>query len=98
MPDPSGGGRDGTEVKQEDFFRVYNSVLGGDIIPTDIKNLDSDHVYAIITLPGRVVPTIDSRHALLTPEILSCLYVLINLWISQPQAKRIKQREILKNK
>jgi hypothetical protein len=62
VPNPENGGRDGTEVKQEDFFRVYNSVLGGDIIQTDMINLDSDHVYALVTMPGRISPTIDARY------------------------------------
>ena len=46
---------------QEDFVRQYNPILGGDIIQSNIESLDSDSIYALITLPGKVVPTIDSR-------------------------------------
>lgn len=35
--------------------------FNGMIIETSTKDLDNDHVYALITLPGRVIPTIDSR-------------------------------------
>jgi len=57
-------------VKWSDFYRspVYSALQVGDnqkfignIVQTDLYNLDSDHVYAIITLPGRITPTIDSR-------------------------------------
>ena len=61
VPDPATGGYDGTNVPQEDFQRVYNSFLNGDIIRTNTAELDTDNVYAIITLPGRIEPTIDSR-------------------------------------
>ena len=60
VPDP----RDkngSSSVLQEDFVRNYSSTLGGDIIQTNIESLDSSSVYAMITLPGKVVPTIDSR-------------------------------------
>jgi hypothetical protein len=33
----------------------------GNIVETNLKDVNSDHVYAIITLPGRISPTIDSR-------------------------------------
>jgi hypothetical protein len=32
------------------------------LIDTEKTNLSSDHVYAIITIPGRIVPTIDKRY------------------------------------
>lgn len=61
VPNPKNGGYDGTKVRQEDFYREYNAVLDGDIIRTDIAGLDPNHVYALITLPGKVNPTKDSR-------------------------------------
>lgn len=45
-----------------DYNRTYNPNLNAFIINTEKENLDPDHVYAIITLPDKVVPTIDSRY------------------------------------
>ena len=59
VPDPTDQGEG--SVVQEDFVRNYSSMLGGDIIQTNIESLDSSSVYAMITLPGKVIPTIDSR-------------------------------------
>jgi hypothetical protein len=50
-----------SSVVQEDFVRNYSSMLDGEIIQTNIRSLDSSSVYAMITLPGKVIPTIDSR-------------------------------------
>ena len=61
IPNPENGGNDGTKVPQQDFYRVWNKVLQGDIIQTETEQQDSDHVYAIITIPGRITSTIDSR-------------------------------------
>ena len=61
VPKPSNGGTDGTYVDQEDFVRHYSPVLNGDIIDTSLAGLDSNNVYCIITMPGRVSPTIDAR-------------------------------------
>ena len=61
VPDPRTGGADGTSADQEDFIRNYNPLLNGDIINTSIAGLDPENVYALITLPGRIQPTIDSR-------------------------------------
>lgn len=36
-------------------------LIDGEIINTKLGDLDTDHVYALITLPGRIVPTKDSR-------------------------------------
>ena len=60
VPGPTGG-YDGTKVKQEDFYRYYDPILNGNIIDVSRNNLDTDNVYALITLPGRVIPTRDSR-------------------------------------
>ena len=60
---PHGGGADGTVVNNTDFVRYSQSNMGGDlIVETTPVNLDSNHVYAIITVPGRVVPSVDSRY------------------------------------
>ena len=69
------GGYDGTSVKMFDYerrnrhvfapklaipeARLENSMIG--IINTESMSLDSGNVYAIITLPTRVKPAIDSR-------------------------------------
>ena len=37
---------------------AYNTVY----IDTELSNLDTNHVYALITLPNRVLPNKDSRH------------------------------------
>jgi hypothetical protein len=52
-----------------DFYRqpvymahhVDNKKYDGNLVQTNLFDLDSDHVYAIITLPGVVTPIIDSR-------------------------------------
>jgi len=56
------GGSDNTKVNNVDFRRVYDPNLDAQLIDTDKQNLDSDHVYAIITVPGRIKPTADSRY------------------------------------
>jgi len=52
-------------------FQTYNSSFsypGGAIafdsvyIDTELANLNKDHVYALITLPNRILPNKDSRH------------------------------------
>jgi hypothetical protein len=43
------------------FKTKFNQLLNGNIIDTEEKNLDTDHVYALITLPARVLPTKDAR-------------------------------------
>ena len=77
VPNPENGGFDGTYILQEDFQRVYNPVLNGEIICTEtrtelgtdlygndlFRGQDPDNVYALITLPGRISATIDSRCA-----------------------------------
>ena len=56
-----------TTVPWTDFYRhpLYASSdktpKNGNMVQTNAFDLDSNHVYAIITLPGRVTPTIDSR-------------------------------------
>lgn len=56
------GGLDGTTVDRLDFNRYYSSDLNADIINTEAPYLNNEHVYAIITLPGRVIPTVDQRY------------------------------------
>jgi hypothetical protein len=59
---PDGGGDDGTHVGNDDFVRIYNPLLDGEIIRTDVEQLDSNNVYAIITVPGRIEATQDQRY------------------------------------
>ena len=51
----------GETVEVLEFKSVYSDVLKSDIIDTDQKNLDISHVYALITLPSRISPTMDAR-------------------------------------
>ena len=44
-----------------DFNRRYDATLQTNLINTKLEELDTDHVYALITLPGRIVPTKDAR-------------------------------------
>ena len=44
------------------FARTYNDELEAWIIDTKRENLDPDHVYAIITVPGRIRPVLDGRY------------------------------------
>lgn len=56
------GGADGKVVENIDFQRTYNEYLDAHLIDTEKENLDPDHVYALITIPGRIKPIIDSRY------------------------------------
>lgn len=44
-----------------DFKHKFDPILNSNIINTDLEDLDTDHVYALITLPGRIIPTQDAR-------------------------------------
>lgn len=44
-----------------DFERKYTCELDGNIIDPSINQLDSENVYALITIPGRISPLKDSR-------------------------------------
>ena len=56
------GGSDDTHVPLLEFRRYYPQGLEAALIDTFQANLGSEHVYAIIKLPGRVVPTKDQRY------------------------------------
>jgi hypothetical protein len=56
------GGSDGAVVSNTDFVRYYDQYTNSNLVSTDIQNLDPDHVYALITLPGKIVPTIETRY------------------------------------
>jgi hypothetical protein len=45
-----------------DYEYSYNNILSSNLINTDLENLDTDHVYALITLPAKIIPTADSRY------------------------------------
>jgi hypothetical protein len=51
----------GEPVTTLDFDRKFQPALNSNIIKTEIEDLDTDHVYALITLPGKAIPTKDSR-------------------------------------
>ena len=60
-----GGGMDTTEfgfAKTDGHVRRYNKEQDSFIIDTEEQNLDSDHVYALVTVPGRVTPNVTQRH------------------------------------
>ena len=59
---PQNGGVDGTKVSRLDFARYYDPTLDSNIIQTEKKYLNNQHVYAIITLPDKAIPTIDQRY------------------------------------
>jgi len=58
---PRNGGFVGTQVNWVDFERIYDADLDGWIINTNLEDLDDEHVYALITVPGRVRSLIDTR-------------------------------------
>ena len=53
-----GGGTDGTDAWHLDFLRRNDG-----IVHSELRDLESDHVYAVITVPGRVQSTVDQRWA-----------------------------------
>jgi len=59
VPAVNGGKMGSTKIVE--FLRVPTPL--GRIIVTDPVNLDGDNVYALITIPGSVKSTIDSRYA-----------------------------------
>ena len=60
---PSGGGCDDKETTHTDFVRKWDETLKGYIVDTRVRNQDPDHVYALITVPGRIETTLDQRWA-----------------------------------
>jgi hypothetical protein len=59
---PRNGGTDGTDIEILDFERYYSIDLNSEIINTENEALSPEYVYAVITLPGRVIPTTDQRY------------------------------------
>lgn len=49
-------------AKWDDYARYWSETYKEHIVKTDTKSLDPKHVYALVTLPGRVIPTVDSRY------------------------------------
>ena len=58
---PRNGGVDGKNEEWYDFRRVYEKETDSWIIDSDIEKLDDKHVYALVTVPGRVRSIIDTR-------------------------------------
>lgn len=46
----------------DDFEREYSETYKSWIIKTEEQDLDPKHVYALITVPGRIIPTQDKRY------------------------------------
>jgi hypothetical protein len=57
VPEPEGGAISNVL----DFNRREERVLKTNLVITEMEELDTNHVYALITLPGRIVPTKDAR-------------------------------------
>lgn len=45
-----------------DFDRRYIQEIGTHLVKTDLQDLDTKFVYALITLPNKLIPTKDSRY------------------------------------
>lgn len=45
-----------------DYVRYLDNIMGSYIVDTNINNLDTNSVYALITLPNKIVPTKISRY------------------------------------
>jgi hypothetical protein len=58
---PTDGGVDGSVASWTDFERLYDKETDSWIVDTNIKHLDDEHVYALITVPGRIRSIIDTR-------------------------------------
>ncbi len=58
-----GGGLDSTVVTHVEYVRKYEKETDSFIIDTEIENLDDNHVYALITIPGIVSTTVNKRYA-----------------------------------
>ena len=61
VPKSEKGGYGGVQIDHVDFQRTYVAGLDGEIVNTQPHNLDPDAVYALITVPGKIKPTKDSR-------------------------------------
>ena len=44
------------------FQRKNEPILNSHLVNSELNNLDTNHVYALITLPGKLIPTQDSRY------------------------------------
>ena len=44
------------------YGRYYEPVLNTWLVRSDMSNLDTTHIYALITLPNKVIPTKDARY------------------------------------
>lgn len=62
------GGWDGATTEIIEFKRIEKEfaeqifLKDVDLLDTRKENLSSDHVYAIITIPGKITPTVDQRY------------------------------------
>ena len=49
-------------MKRLDYVRYKSDTLKSYIIKTDLESLNQNHIYALVTLPGKIVPTKTSRY------------------------------------
>lgn len=82
---PKGGGTDGTFVANEDFLRRFNPITSSYLVDNQIENLDHNNVYCLITIPGKVEPSVDARY-------LDGPYQAMNA----PQLKNILTADVVK--
>ena len=61
IPASPSGGFDGTIVSGVDFQRRFDKFTQSYLVETEVENLNPEHVFAIITIPGRVQPIVDVR-------------------------------------
>tara|TARA_Y100001963_G_C6793349_1_gene456988 strand:- start:6056 stop:11392 length:5337 start_codon:yes stop_codon:yes gene_type:complete len=54
--------KDANKVPWDDFVREYSETYKSWVIKTEEQDLDPKHVYALITVPGRIIPTQDKRY------------------------------------
>jgi hypothetical protein len=52
----------GDTINRLDYDRPYSTELNSHIVNTSLESLDTRFVYALITLPNKVLPTKDSRY------------------------------------
>ena len=57
---PKDGGK-GDATEWVDFDRYYEAASDSWIINTQVPQLDDEHVYALITVPGRIKSNVDTR-------------------------------------
>ena len=89
------GGVDGTRVNNQDFFRRYNQEKDSWEIVVEKEELDPEHVWALITLPGRIKPTeakryVDAYYNQINPKTIKSIMTqdVVRGWSESEKALR----------